>query len=257
MLPNFKTHVKCLKDDGGNIVRRQHRQGGQMLVRKKKITTRLFIDIMLIVLLGDLVLGLLIDKKVSDSLIKQIGSGAKDIAICAAQNVDATDFLGAIEEGMDSDSYARVNAELSNFLKGDQVKYIYSFAKDDRGGVHFVVDTDIEDASDVWESYESDDYIEQAFAGEAVADKEKSTDEWGSYLSAYAPIIDNGKVIGVVGVDVDYSMVAEKTGEVTIYIIIICAALAIVVFIALTIICARLKAGFEVLNRKVEELSDG
>lgn len=48
--------------------------------------------------------------------------------------------------------------------------------------------------------------MNKALEGTACTDPEPTTDKWGSYFSAYAPIKNSaGEIVGIVGVDCEVS----------------------------------------------------
>jgi len=54
------------------------------------------------------------------------------------------------------------------------------------------------------------DKIETVFVGTAVADDDFNQDEWGIYISGYAPIFaESGTVVGVVGVDIRADVIKQ------------------------------------------------
>jgi len=229
-----------------------------MKTRKVKITLRIFILISVIVIIANSIMGGMFYAQTSTNNIREIGISAKSLAESAAQSIDPDCFLEAIEMGQNSDGFASVDDDLSAFLVADQLKYVYSFYKDESGKVRFVVDTDDEGASYGTE-YQSDELMEEAFLGNAVADTESSSDEWGVYLSAYSPIFKDNQVIGIVGVDVDYSIVEDTLNQLKLFLILLSLAIYIVLLVSIGIICRKLNQGFNTLNDKVLELagSDG
>lgn len=228
-----------------------------MKVRKSKITTRIYAYMSIIVFIGNILLGYVIYNKMSDIIIDKISENAKDLAVSAAESVDGKEFKEIIEKKGETECYEKVNEILSAFLNAEQLKFVYSFSKDKDNNVFFVVDTDLNESASFGEEYDSDECMEKAFEGKAIADDKVSSDEWGTYLSAFAPIYDNGSVVGIVGVDVDYSSVDKELKSIGLFILGICFVVYIMLFICLTIICRKLKVGFNGLNDKVLELSDG
>lgn len=94
------------------------------------------------------------------------------------------------------------NEYLSKYKQSGMIAYIYSMKMEDEV-LQFVVDTDEEDPADFGEEYELLEDMVFAFRGEVCCDSEVTSDEWGDYYSAYAPIFDDaGNVKGIVGCDV-------------------------------------------------------
>jgi diguanylate cyclase (GGDEF)-like protein len=109
------------------------------------------------------------------------------------------------------------------------IHYLYTFVRE-RGVVHFVLDAadpagkngaGQPDQSGVWEVYEPHhtETLSLAFdegirPGVASATSEPFTDEWGTFMSGMAPILDaQGHQIGIVGVDVDTQLYTTRLTE--------------------------------------------
>ena len=116
-------------------------------------------------------------------------------------------------EQLDDADYSRCIAPLrAIFGRLSGVKFLYTVVLDGND-VRFVLDTappgdndgdGVEDRSDVWSVYDADDpELRTALReGQATANAEPRSDEWGTFVSGYAPILDSaGRSVGVVGAD--------------------------------------------------------
>ena len=100
------------------------------------------------------------------------------------------------------------------------LEYIYSMKKPEGESLMFVVDTDEVDPADVLEPYEWLPSMGPAFDGEVCADEDFTSDEWGTYLSGYAPIFDSKeKVVGIVGCDITRETINKRLSKLRILII--------------------------------------
>lgn len=109
-----------------------------------------------------------------------------------------------------------------------EVRYIYTAVKDG-GVVRFVLDAalpgdqdgdGVEDQSQLWEIYtDSDPAMLAAFGdgitvGHAAATDQPYNDKWGSFMTGWAPLVDEAGVqFGALGIDVDanlYAMHVER-----------------------------------------------
>lgn len=230
-----------------------------MEVRKMSLVKRILISLTVVILLGNIVIGGVFAKCASAMMIEQIGSNATNLASVAAAQVDVDAFL-SLEEGCeDNEEYMKVYDTLVSFLDNSQMQFIYTNRINDEGEFVFVVDTDDpEDRGMINEVCEMTDSAEAALGGVATADSEPTSDQWGTYISAYAPIRDGeGNVAGVVGVDIDYEWVQKQISAVTMVVAIVTLIVIALVIGALFIVCRRITNGLTYLNSEVSALADG
>jgi len=123
-------------------------------------------------------------------------------------------------EQLNNDDYLRAVEPLRRMRRAvPDIHYLYTFVRDHEG-VHFVLDAadpgatnaaGQPDQSGVWELYQPRNPTLVAVAlgdgihvGKAGATDEPITDEWGTFMSGLAPVVDGqGHQVAVVGVDVD------------------------------------------------------
>jgi methyl-accepting chemotaxis protein len=189
-------------------------------------------------------------------LLKQSRNETKDVAAVAASTVDG-DMLETIQPGdEDGEAYGSILNQLQNFLQGDSVAYIYTmrYVGDE---LQFIVDADPDDAAAIGEPYESYSIIDEAFTGKAVVDEEVTSDEWGHFYSAFAPIYNSAdQIVGVVGVDCSVdSIESESKAMMKTVIIIECISLVISLAFAL-FISEILVRNIKTIDGKVKELAE-
>ena len=140
-------------------------------------------------------------------------------------------------------------------------KYVYTMRKVGPD-VQFIVDADNGNTTDpggaIGEKYDSPTAMLFKGFTEPIAEKDFSTDKWGSLLSGYSPLKNSkGDVIGLLGVDMSSNLVLQKQKFLgsTIYVImglgILMAGLFILLF-SKTII-----KDIKKLNRIATEISSG
>jgi methyl-accepting chemotaxis protein len=90
--------------------------------------------------------------------------------------------------------------------------YMYTMVRTDDGNVVFYLDTDdSEEKALIGEEYETDENIELAFQGTANIYDELTKDEWGTFLSALAPVYNkNNEVIAVIGADINIQSINQN-----------------------------------------------
>lgn len=228
-----------------------------MKVRRISISKQIIIILAFFLLLGDILTGIVLYNNMQSLIIDEVRKNATDFAGCASSLLDSSEFSDIINNN-ESKCYDSVLETLSTFLANSSLQYVYTFALDENKTPYFVVDSDPEDPSPFGAPYEEmTDGMIKAFEGEISADNEPSSDEWGTYISAYSPIIYNDEVIGIVGVDVEYSEIQKSIRKLLNIIIFICVVVFVILFFAMIIIAKKMKKGFTTLNTKIIELSDG
>lgn len=172
-----------------------------------KVTLLLVLSLFFIACLSNY----LIYKFSYDSQFNQLRDKLKVIAQTAALFVDAETLthVPLTKEGVNSQPYKTIAERLMSIKRvNPPIKYIYTMSKTEKEGMwQFVVDP--EPVVRGITSYPGDKYnvtryseMPKAFFGPA-ADKQLETDEWGTFLSGYAPIRDNdGRAVAILGVDI-------------------------------------------------------
>ncbi len=116
-----------------------------------------------------------------------------------------------VPDDMLSENYTKVRAPLNRLLEGfENVASIYTLVKrDDK--FYFIIDTyipapgEVDDPTPIMTEYKSPTpLLKLIFATQDVrVEDEPYSDEWGTFLSAYAPIYNSKKeFIGIIGADI-------------------------------------------------------
>ncbi|MDD4953472.1 MAG: HD domain-containing protein [Candidatus Omnitrophica bacterium] len=190
-----------------------------------KVIITLILSIFFVMALSSL----LVYKFALDSQFHQLRERLKIIASTAALMVDAESLkqVPLNAEGINSPAYLAVAAKLKKIKEvNPTLKYIYTMARtDDPRFLQFVVDPDpmvnVRGKTTVT-SYPGDRYdtiscpdIIQAFDGPA-ADKKLVIDDWGVFLSGYAPVHDkSGRAQYILGVDMAAQDIYALQGQVS------------------------------------------
>lgn len=224
-------------------------------MRKIKLSGKITLTSLLIALFVSLLISGISIRYMKDYLLNVSRSQTMSVAQTAAAIIDGEQIAGIQAGDEGSEDYLEVLEQLQAFLVDEDVAYIYTMRQVE-GTVQFVVDADIEEGATIGEEYETYDKIDQAFAGEASMDDEVTTDEWGSFYSAFAPIVDdNGVVVAIVGVDCTVDSIDEKVSDMikTLIIVeIICIAAAFIISMVTGQLMAK---NVLTINRKMEELA--
>lgn len=171
-------------------------------------------------------------------------------------DVDKLDRL-VEEKSKDSKEYKEIINSMS-FAKSKSVaRNFYVFIKADETNAEFLLDVSVE-PSEFLEKYKLDSAIKKSFNGEIAVTSGSEVDEYGTFISAFAPIKNHeGKVIAVAGVDVDSSMlesIKSTLFKTTIYTVII---LGILAFIMIYLYSKRLGKNIKKIQYALNEIGAG
>lgn len=224
-------------------------------VRGLKLSIKITLTTMLIAIAVSVLIGVISINYMEDYLLNASREKTMAMAESAANIIDA-DQIARIEAGDEgTEDHLQVLAQLQGFLVSEDIEYIYTMRQVD-GVVQFVVDADTEEGAAIGEEYETYDKIDMALAGESSMDDEVTTDEWGSFYSAFAPIVDDeGNVVAIVGVDCSVDSIDEKVADMTktlVMVEVICVVAAFFISMIMGHVMAR---NVMKINRKMEELA--
>lgn len=224
-----------------------------MKTRKISIAAQLFLFILGASIVVALIVGGVSYSTMGRFLRQKTMGNVMEIAVIAAENVDEETFLKA-KEG-DEKALSAVKDSLSFFLSGDSVTYVYTLMPKDESNFQFVVDTDPDDPGEYAEDYEAQDAMFEAMKGEASVTQEPFTDEWGTFYSGYAPIVHNGKVLGIVAVDYEASSIQTSLNQLIRNILFSVAIGILFAVIVALVVSARMRRNFRKVNDKIVEVA--
>lgn len=231
-----------------------------MKTRKLSIIFKVKLSIAVLLFITVLVLTIFSVIFVSNKMTDNARKLSYDDALLAAGEVNLSDYqtvLNAVDSGaaIPEAEFNNITNTLRRYMKTTDVKYAYIMSKNSNG-VYFVVDADAEDPADPGEQFdEITDALLDAFNGDAGYDKETSSDEWGTYISSYAPIIADGKVIGIVGMDTDVTTISKQTKKIVIDFGILAVVFIGAGFFIANSIGDKLARNFKILNNAVENVA--
>lgn len=154
------------------------------------------------------------------SFSKEFDSLRKDLEQVAAEAVAVIDedMLSEVikQNTMDSSEYSEIQQALIDFKSSKDITYIYTMIHGNNEVAYFAVDGALEDAGELGEEYPLSVEMARAFNGEMASSADPNTDEWGTFISAYAPIADSeGNIIALVGVDKEVGMFVNIRNNLT------------------------------------------
>ena len=194
-------------------------------------------------------------KRAKTMLLEQCKQNAGSSAKIAAQRIDG-DLLEQLQAGDEgSADYEEILSQLQEFLCGDEIKYIYTMRMNG-DTLEFIVDADTEEGAAIGEAYEIYDEIAEAFDGNVTVDSEMTSDEWGDFYSAFAPVYNSaGDIVGIVGVDCSVTEIRlQQSALIRKFMFIELAGLAIAVVLSL-VISGVLSRSVSAIAGKMSELA--
>ncbi len=234
----------------------------------RSFRAKLTIAFILAMLFAGATSNFLIYRYAFDSQFEQLRDKLMTIAQIAAIRVDVPGILTIPlnKEGADSQAFATAAGKLLQIKKLiPSIKYLYILGKTGQEGtLQFIVDADSGNTAEGPPSYPGDLYDASRFPEmikafiEPTADKEMTADEWGVFLSGYAPIYDSdGKTIAILGVDMKAQDVYEAQEEVRRRSILV-FALGLVLSIGFAIfISGRVTAKIKALTEGTRRIAQG
>ena len=235
----------------------------QTKIKKGSMIQAVTIPIAIIVAILGIILSYTSYSSASLFIMEAAGEEALMLARTAAGVVDA-DAHSAIRAGDEkTDLYQGVYESLKIVKESSSIKYLYTL-KYSGGQVFYVIDTDDSDPSPygtMLDDKEDIKIIKEVIAtGEIYVYDEIVTDEWGSIISAYAPVFDsNGKVIAVVGADYDAAAVLQRLNVLLVEFVLITVACAIIAIVVIALTVRKLVRKVNNVGGKIYDIvnSDG
>ena len=232
-------------------------------MKEKKTQKKIQISIRAKILVGMVVCTLIVANlsgwflmnQAKTMLLEQCKQNAGSSAKIAAQRIDG-DLLEQLQAGDEgSADYEEILSQLQEFLCGDEIKYIYTMRMNG-DTLEFIVDADTEEGAAIGEAYEIYDEIAEAFDGNVTVDSEMTSDEWGDFYSAFAPVHNSaGDIVGIVGVDCSATEIRiQQSALIRKFMLIELAGLAIAVVLSL-VISGVLSRSVSAIAGKMSELA--
>ena len=173
---------------------------------KLKLKGKLILSYLVLALLSCALLGTIQYSQTSTRTREDLEARLLSIVQTVAQYIDGDQHALLTSYEMESSPfYIESQRKLQGVMEANpDLVYLYTLAKTPDGNVYFVLDASVgEDHSDLASLYESNPDMEIAFSGKATTVSGFITDDWGTFLSGYAPIRNSeGQVVGLVAADI-------------------------------------------------------
>ncbi len=195
-------------------------------------------------------------------VFERVEAGLKvEVKACAIEAVEAIDGdkLERIINTKSNDcaEYDELLKAMFLFKAKKNVKNLYTFIKQDDKTALFVIDASPEPA-DFFQAYDMQQEMLEAFGGKVLTDDEPYTDEWGTFISGYAPIKNSaGQIIAIVGADSDVSVFGDIR-SMFLYILVGAIAFSMLLALYMTFKFSQiLKKDIDKIKLNLESMSKG
>ncbi len=187
----------------------------------RSMKTKLVLNVTLICLTIALLTGTAFIIYSQKIVMEDIRQNALNLASAASLLIDGDDFSQITSEN--DTTYLQQAQSLRQLQQKAGLKFVYTLVQTGSDETQFVVDaTTGEDHSPIFSTYHLIDEMKAAFTGTPDVDREIYSDQWGSQISAYAPITDSqGQVVGIACVDVDAAIIYERLNTVKLTIVLL------------------------------------
>lgn len=202
-----------------------------------------------------LISGLILQKEAEKVLHEEIRQQVQRVASVSTLLIDTERHLQWKPEDANTPEYQKAVAPLLKVLKASpDIHDIYTFVLRD-GKVYFVLGTPeylgenrTPDYSYLHNPYD-EATLEMLYVlqqGVSTADKQFSTDQWGTFLSGYAPLhTADGRLVGAVGVDLHVEEYRERMQALRTH--------AFVVYATVVLISMLIGSAVYLLAKRVEQ----
>jgi methyl-accepting chemotaxis protein len=223
----------------------------------KSIQGKLIISFVILIFITNLVTGIVNYKTDNVREFQKTRQEVLRLASTAALLIDGDSHEKLTkEQDQLSDTYREIRAKMQSFKKETGVRYIYTLALNGEDKTKFIIDTDEEEGADLGYEYDYLPAMENAFNGTSSVDTKMNTDEWGTFLSGYAPVKNSeGKVVAIVGLDLDVSYILAQRNQLIRRIAINMIFSMILTLILVILLSRKIVKPIHYLVERFEELS--
>lgn len=183
--------------------------------RYLRLQTKLAISFSIVATIASALLTFALYFTVKARLRQDICQRLYDIVNVAVLNIDGDAHANLVDPAQEGGAtYMRIKSVLQNIRdKGTDIRFVYTWRRDANGQLIFVVDAEtdpneISHLGDIYDSAEPSILAQLATLDRTMVDKEINTDQWGAWLSGYAPFYkSDGQMEGILGIDIAASKV--------------------------------------------------
>ena len=189
----------------------------------------------------------------------QLQEDAVHIVEECLESIDAEKLEQVIKsQSMNDAAYHEVQQAMLEYKADHNINYFYTLARKDSEVAYILVDATLTNLSPLGEEYELEEAMIKAFEGKTAFTEVPVEDDYGTFISAYAPIKNSaGEIIAIAGVDIDVSYflsIRSMLTKATAGIAVVLLALSVI----LSLLFSRpLSSGVKELNKSLAKFAEG
>lgn len=200
-----------------------------------------------------------------DSARRDLESRMRELAGTAVLLIDADAHKGLrAESDMDGEAYASLRAKLQKVRAASpDIRFLYTYRLGSgESKPRFVLDTgtpgtDFSPLGQVYETMTATLAASFAPPYEVRVEPAFFTDRWGTWLSAYAPIIDaSGRLEGVLGMDMDAGSIAADEARLVLLMVGLTLAIVVVMGLGSLVLARRIARPLLALSKEMGEIRE-
>jgi methyl-accepting chemotaxis protein len=198
-------------------------------------------------------------------LVEAARTRVRDYAALGALSVSGTDHARLrTTADQSSDAYAAVVAELRAIrANSTDIRFVYTIRATADGQVEFIADAEEDPAlrsnlGDIYTDAPAMLAADAATLKSPLAEDGFYTDEWGTFLSAYAPILGpDGKLDGVLGVDISVASIQAQLNDALLRMLFLLALCTVLIIPASVILARGIVRALKVCVARTARLGEG
>jgi methyl-accepting chemotaxis protein len=225
-------------------------------IQKMKLGTKINFMLVTSILVVITILSIIVYRLSYNILVTSLGSRAEEIAAITSATINIQDMQSyKTEADTQKPSYKEITDKLSYMRKVSGSKYLYVMRKNEKGQFEYVIDASEKPAKigDVEKTYSE---FDEVYKGELVLSKSIDVDEYGTTISAFAPIKDGNLVIGFVGVDYDVAQGYADLQRLGKIIVVVSIVISIISIFASMLFSRRLVKPLYEMSMVAKKVSD-
>ena len=227
------------------------------MLKNNRFSKQILILISIFLLVVNGVLGVLLTSQSKNMLQAHMRERMLDISKSAAALLDGDELEKLQKEDEGTEPYQKALAILRSFQEQVELKYIYGIRDMGNKQFTFTIDPTVEDPGEFGEPIEYTEALYEASLGNPSVDKSPYEDRWGRFYSAYSPVLNSdGKVAGIVAVDIDANWYESQLRWNVYTTIIVCAISLMGGGAIVFLIIAKVRKRFFSINEEMGRLGE-